>query len=630
MTPRLQAVFRYTTLPDFLPVGDEVIRTYDRSFDVRYQLLTETARRPAVTVGLQDIGGTSIYAAEYIVASKSFLDGRLTATGGIGWGRLGTRGGFSNPLGALSDRFDTRPDLDFGRGGTVSTDQLFRGDAALFGGLQYRAGERLTLAAEYSSDAYEEEELRRIVDPKTPLNFSATYQVRDGIALAGYVLHGAEVGMTLRFDVNPRRSPTGSGTEGLPPPVTVRPSRTAAPALWTTSWPGDARVEPAVRAALAEALDEQGIDLVATTLGATRAEIRYRNRRWGVEAQALGRVARVASGIVPASVETFVLVPVTEDGVPGAAAILRRSDLEALENRPDGADEIEAVTGYLDAAGLPAEGRVQEEEAFPRFRWSLGPSIDLGYFDPNSPVRYDLGLTLGASWQPRPGLRFEGGLRQSLGGTLDDVTRETFSSLPRVRTDGPEFARADGPVVEYLTGDYLFRAGPALYGRLSAGLLERQFGGVSGEMLFKRGGQPARGRSGTEPRPTARIRRRLRLPGYRGDDRLRLGLPAARQRLHQPARRGPVPRRRPGRDLQPDPRVRQRLAGRGLRHQDRRERGGVRGGQLRQGDPPADSADLGDGRAEPCAWRPDPAGRSSGTGARASACATGSTRRCAT
>lgn len=490
VTPRLQALFRYSTLPDFLPVGDDFARTYDRSFDLRYQLLTEGARRPAVTVGIQDIGGTSLYAAEYLVATKSFLDGRLTATAGIGWGRLGTRGGFSNPLGALSDRFDTRPDLDFGRGGSVSTDQLFRGDAALFGGVQYQVGERLTLAAEYSSDAYEEEELRGIIDTKTPLNFAATYRLRDGIALTGYVLHGAEVGMALQFDVNPRRSPTGSGTEGLAPPMTVRPSRAEAPALWTTSWPGDAQVEPAVRAALAAALDEQGIELVATRLEATRAEIRYRNRRWGVDAQALGRVARVASGIVPASVETFTLVPVTEDGVPGAAAIVRRSDLEALENRPDGAGEIAAVTGFVDAARLPGEGLVREEDAFPRFRWSLGPSIELGYFDPDAPVRYDVGATLGASWQPVPGLRFEGALRQSLGGTLDDVTRETGSFLPRVRTDSPEFARADGVVVTHLTGDYLFRAGPALYGRVSAGLLERQFGGVSTEVLFKPVGSP--------------------------------------------------------------------------------------------------------------------------------------------
>jgi hypothetical protein len=30
-------------------------------------------------------------------------------TGGIGWGRFGSRDGFGNPLGLLDDRFDTRP-----------------------------------------------------------------------------------------------------------------------------------------------------------------------------------------------------------------------------------------------------------------------------------------------------------------------------------------------------------------------------------------------------------------------------------------------------------------------------------------------------------------------------------------
>ena len=63
LTPRFQALFRYATVPDFLFTSDGFVRTYDRSFDVRYQLLTETARRPAVTAGVQDLAGTGICTA---------------------------------------------------------------------------------------------------------------------------------------------------------------------------------------------------------------------------------------------------------------------------------------------------------------------------------------------------------------------------------------------------------------------------------------------------------------------------------------------------------------------------------------------------------------------------------------
>ena len=50
ITPRLSGVFRYVELRDF-SVQDPY---YDRSFDLRYQIFTETDIRPAIAVGLQD------------------------------------------------------------------------------------------------------------------------------------------------------------------------------------------------------------------------------------------------------------------------------------------------------------------------------------------------------------------------------------------------------------------------------------------------------------------------------------------------------------------------------------------------------------------------------------------------
>ncbi len=42
-----------------------------------------------------------------------------------------------------------------------------------------------------------------------------------------------------------------------------------------------------------------------------------------------------------------------------------------------------------------------------------------------------------------------------------------------------------GPVVQRLTADYQFKLAPALYGRVSAGYLERMFGGVDAEIVWK-------------------------------------------------------------------------------------------------------------------------------------------------
>ena len=155
ITDRLSGSFRYSHINQFNGVGSN--DTFDRSFDFRYRLLDEGRYRPAVTVGLIDFLGTGRYSSEYVAATK-LIGSNLRGTVGLGWGRLGSEGGFKNPLAGLDNSFETRPEVDFGEGGTISTDQFFRGDAALFGGVEYRLNDAWSAAVEYSSDGYTRED----------------------------------------------------------------------------------------------------------------------------------------------------------------------------------------------------------------------------------------------------------------------------------------------------------------------------------------------------------------------------------------------------------------------------------------------------------------------------------------
>ncbi|PWJ16516.1 YjbH domain-containing protein [Jannaschia seohaensis] len=484
--PRVQGVFRYATIPDFLRVGDEFIRTYDRSFDVRFQVLKENGWIPDVTVGLQDFGGTSLFSGEYVVASKTFGP-QWTATAGIGWGRFGSAGSFTNPLVALDERFRDRPRYDVNTsGGQFSTSSWFRGDAALFAGVEFRPNDRWTLKAEYSSDGYREEEARGIFDRKSPLNFGVEYNLAPGIRLGGYAVGGSEFGFNIQLALNPKRPPTGgSGLEGAALPVALRPSRDAQPQLWSEAWVGAAQVEEPVVAGLDAVLAEAGLELISYRLTGDRVDIRFRNPRYASEAQAIGRAARAMAATLPPSVETFVLTPENERSLGSASVILRRSDLEAIENRPNGAAEMLAVAGIVDSASLPTDGRRYVEDAYPRLNWNIGPYIGYSLFDPDNPFRVDVGLAASAEWEPVRGLVLGGEVRQKLIGNRDESVRESNSVLPRVRTNGPEFLKTDDPFIPYLTASYFFRPGQNLYARGTVGLLEREFGGVSGEVLWK-------------------------------------------------------------------------------------------------------------------------------------------------
>ncbi|RFP88231.1 hypothetical protein DZK27_09060 [Rhodobacteraceae bacterium 63075] len=178
LTPRLSGSFRYSILEQMRGSLDNLQTIYDRSFSLHYRLADENPNgfRPSIAIGLNDFLGTGVYSSEYVVASKT-LTPRVRFTAGIGWGRLGTSGGFTNPLSIFGDSFRTRPSRDFGAGGQVEASGLFRGDAALFGGLEWQATDRLKFALEYSSDAYPREERREDFNLASQVNIGASGRV---------------------------------------------------------------------------------------------------------------------------------------------------------------------------------------------------------------------------------------------------------------------------------------------------------------------------------------------------------------------------------------------------------------------------------------------------------------------
>ena len=67
---------------------------------------------PAIAVGLYDFAGTGLYSSEYVVASYGVNN--IDFHFGLGWGQLdGSKNKVNNPLGYISDRFNTRT-LDTG------------------------------------------------------------------------------------------------------------------------------------------------------------------------------------------------------------------------------------------------------------------------------------------------------------------------------------------------------------------------------------------------------------------------------------------------------------------------------------------------------------------------------------
>lgn len=481
MAPRMMGTFRYVKIARYDNFNRDA--RFDRSFDVHFQLKEESKWGPAVALGFRDLAGSGIYESEYLVATKS-LGSRFKVTGGLGWGRLGSRSSFSNPLGIISPYFDKVRNPKQGTG-KLNTGNWFKGEAAFFGGVEYRPTDRLSLRMEYSSDAYLPEVNRGVLAPAaSPINVGATYRVGEATDIGLFYIHGTEVGIFANFMLNPKRPSLGMDLGPSPAPLFRRPDPKTDPNAWATSWTANPDAPTLLRDGLQKQLAAIGIKLESLKITADTVRLRVENKAFDMAPQVIGRTARILAGALPASVEYFEIIPIKK-GIPLTQINLRRSDLEQLEFEPDASWRSFVRSDRMDPGGRLQPGEMLVPDLYPRFTWGLGPYGTARYFDPDNPFRFDLGAELQAGIHIAPGLSIEGAYRKSIFGNLNEVRRPSNSKLPHVRTDIDQYDKQGTQGFETLTANYMFRPAKDYYGRVTAGYLETMYGGLSAEMLWK-------------------------------------------------------------------------------------------------------------------------------------------------
>lgn len=471
--PRIYGAFRYSINEDFgAPSPGGQTDLFDRSFDIHFAILDEETSGVDLGIGLRDIIGTGFVSSEYVVASKTVADG-VRVTGGLGWGTLGSEAGLTNPLTLLSSRFENREGF-FGddgtrdTGGQFSAEDWFSGDVGFFGGLSWDITDKIGVQIEYVENSYERESLNSGLTIDSPFNAAVEYRFDSGVSARAFTIGGNNFGGQLNFSLNPKERLVASGSEAAPRPIVPRNGLAAA------SWNGYGNDD--LQTVLDQRLSSEGLQLDAINVTANRAELRVENLRYDVEAQAAGRAARVLANTLPPEVEIFEIV-FQQSGLPLSSVTTRRSDLEQLQYNYDSAWRTQS-RAQIEGAGVAGE-------APSRFEYSLTPYVALSFFDPQSPIRADFGPQFNASYKAAPGLTFAGQLRYPLVGNLDESERESDSVIQRVRSESFIFARESELEVNRLTAEYLFRPGDEIFGRVTGGYLENQFGGISTEVLYR-------------------------------------------------------------------------------------------------------------------------------------------------
>lgn len=468
LTPWAEASARYHAQRN--PGGG--LPYYDRSYGLKLRLLREGYVWPQVAIGAKDMLGTGLYAAEYIVASKSL--GYLDLSVGLGWGRFSGRSAFSNPLTWFDRRFGERSAAT-GEGGTLRLTDLFRGPhVGGFGGLQYHIPRwNLTLATEYNPDSYVRETKQGQLSLQAPYSFGVEWRLRSSAALGVSWQHGSELGVRLKL----------SGETATPTPRKYTTVAWSSANFGSHYVPEHLNLDHWYDRLL---LDSERVGLLvrsASIEDGDRAVIEFSNLDYQLYADAIERLSALAEIHLPGFVTRVTLVA-EEAGLHPVALTYDRRELWRLAHGEISADFfLEAIR--IDAAPGPVSPTWITDYCLPHLTLSPGLGLRFSLFDPDAPLRSQLMAKLGSLWHLASGWTLQGVVSLNLANNFDSIQRESDSELPHVRSDIKEYLQQGQSGIDALILDHHRQISPTVYLRASAGILEEMYMGAGLEGLWR-------------------------------------------------------------------------------------------------------------------------------------------------
>ena len=472
----LEAGFRYTDVANRL-YGPEIAGTQsykDKSIDLKVRLLEETGTTPQVALGIRDLGGTGMFSGEYLVANKRW--GTWDASLGLGWGYLGARGSLKAPLGFLGNAYTTRPLSSNFSASQDNYQAFFRGDAAVFGGVQWQSEDgRWLVKAELDGNNYQHEPQDNNLLAGSPFNLGLVYRHAPGIELS----LGWERGNTAMIGITLQTPLAEIHTPKLLDKALPKVAPMALQAAYSVPWGDVAKDIEEATGWKVESLFQQGasVNLVAQSDGSLYPQER------------LERATAVLHRYTPATVQHFV-VELQQHGLGLARVDVQRSDWVAQRTQaipPSLRLQAQKVSPTLASDLAPSTALAGEFHRARGANWdfSLAPSYHQILGGPDGFVLYELGVMGSAEWRLNPSSWVAMELKQRLLDNYQAFKYDAPSGLPRVRTDQRQYLTTSALTMPLLQLTHVAELGNNHYASLYGGMLESEFGGVGAEWLYR-------------------------------------------------------------------------------------------------------------------------------------------------
>ncbi len=423
----------------------------DKAFDLKYQILPESKKLPAVAIGLHDFWGTALFRAQYVVLSRQIFPFDFTL--GIGRGRLG-----DEPLDHMF---------------SIPSPREWWDQIKVFGGIEWALTERLHLLAEYNPIDYQKDvgSAGRAVPEgaKSPINVGLRFKVVPGLDLGISYQRGDTLGLMCHLQF----------LLGDP----VLPQRPDPPLRHSVDRrPFSRRDLKEMVDKIYQAIYKQGFKDATVYTDGKSITAEVTNGRYLSNQKAVGRILRILLFYSPEDARELTV-------------ILKASRMPLLEVsvKPDHLEKyllgkispeifkklirIETVKKDYDARDMAVA-----EKKDPRpmhFNLGVKPSLITYLNDPSGFFKYRVGVKPYAITYPWKGAAAYGRFDAPL-----------YSNISSSNIPPPDAVRSDS--WKYLDRDYTFdrlifnqevRLTDHTFGRLSAGYFEYMYAGVGGEIL---------------------------------------------------------------------------------------------------------------------------------------------------
>lgn len=496
--PWLEGSFRYINvsnirynIPDIS--GDQNYK--DKSIDFKVRLWEESRWLPEVAFGVRDIGGTGFFSSEHLVASKRF--GPIDASVGLATGYIGNRGDFTNPLGAIDDKYkDRRPiaNSDITQAGRFGLSNMFKGPVGIFGGVTWQTPlDALLVKVEYDGNDYKREPRGNNLTQNTPVNVGLVYVPNKNVELTAAWERGDAAMFSLTLRGNPGYGNAAPKPFDPPPVRAGDPDAHAggeAPSSQLATAPGTGTTNEVTQSGgqpdwgtIASALrSNAGIRVDSISRRDGELFIDGYQTRFPSAPKGLGRAGRILSSSLGDEYDWYT-VRSTRLGMPIVDMSVNR---KALEGYVDGSvsEDVLRRSTELEVPSVASRDVLYRAPSQP-----FGGGFNVGYRQnlggPDGFILYQVAANYSASYFFRPNIWLTGTASVDLFNNYDKFKYDAPSRLPRVRTDLRQYMTTSDVVLPNLQFNTAGRLGSDTYGLAYAGYLEWMYAGVGGEVLYR-------------------------------------------------------------------------------------------------------------------------------------------------